>query len=224
MRCQNAAMDAPTPVDLETWPRRRHFEHYLRTVPCTYSLTAEIDVTAFVAAARATRARAYIAQVWAIATVVNRHEEFRMTLTESGTPAIWTHLDPSFAVFRAERETFMSLSAPYDPEFAVFAASAAKVIAEHADSEDLFPQGGGPPNTFDISSIPWTDFTGFTLHIRDGWSHLAPIFTLGRYVERDGRVLLPLSVQVHHAVADGFHTARLVNDLRGVFADASWLG
>ncbi|MFC8599839.1 CatA-like O-acetyltransferase [Isoptericola sp. NPDC057191] len=50
------------------------------------------------------------------------------------------------------------------------------------------------------------------------------IFTLGRYVERDGRVLLPLAVQVHHAVADGFHTARLVNELQELLADPAWVG
>ncbi|WP_420707007.1 CatA-like O-acetyltransferase [Streptomyces sp. NRRL F-2664] len=64
-----------------------------------------------------------------------------------------------------------------------------------------------------MSSVPWASFTGF--NIGSGWDHLAPIFTLGRYTERDGRVLLPLAVQVHHAAADGFHSTRLINELQG---------
>lgn len=33
-------------------------------------------------------------------------------------------------------------------------------------------------------------------------------------MRRGGRVLLPLAVQVHHGVCDGFHTCRLVNELQ----------
>ena len=34
------------PVDYETWPRRPYFEHYFHNLPCTYSLTTELDITA----------------------------------------------------------------------------------------------------------------------------------------------------------------------------------
>ena len=34
---------------------------------------------------------------------------------------------------------------------------------------------------------------------------------------------MPLAVQVNHAAADGFHTARLVNELRELLSDGSWI-
>ena len=74
-----------------------------------------------------------------------------------------------------------------------------------------------------MSSLPWTSFTGFTLNIDGGGRHLAPIFTLGRYVERDGRTLLPVALQIHHAAADGFHASRLLNELGALLNDPSWL-
>ncbi|MEV4392998.1 type A chloramphenicol O-acetyltransferase [Nonomuraea sp. NPDC049607] len=215
-------MDVPTPVDLDAWPRRQHFEHY-RRVPCTYSITVEVDVTAFAAALRQSRRKSYIAQIWALATVVNRHDEFRMCLTTSGEPAVWPVAHPAFTVFNAERETFSCVWAPYDPDFGAFHDVAAPLLAEHSRAADFFPQGAPPANTFDVSSLPWASFTGFNLNIGDNWDHLAPIFTLGRYTERDGRVLLPLAVQAHHAVADGFHSARLVNELQELVADPAWL-
>ncbi|OWA04692.1 chloramphenicol acetyltransferase CAT [Streptomyces sp. CS227] len=219
----DAPIPTPTPIHLDTWPRRQHFDHYRRRVPCTYAMTVEVDVTAFAAALRRSPRKSYLAQVWALATVVNRHDAFRMCLTASGDPAVWPVVHPAFTVFNPERETFACVWAPYDPDFGTFHDAAAPLLAEHSRATDFFPQGTPPPNAFDVSSLPWASFTGFTLDIRDGWDHLAPIFTLGRYTERDGRLLLPLSVQIHHAAADGFHTARLIDELRTLFADPTWL-
>lgn len=216
-------MTSPTPIDLATWPRRPHFEYYRAAVACTYAMTVEIDVTEAVPALRAAGRNAYLAQVWALASVVNAHEEFRMCLTADGAPAVWDVVHPSFTIFNAARETFSSVSCAFDPDFAAFHDAATAIVAEHRGAEVVFPQGAPPANSFDVSSLPWASFTGFQLNIRDAWDHLAPIFTLGRYAERDGRLFLPLAIQVHHAAVDGFHASRLVNELQALFAEPGWV-
>ncbi|WFR68816.1 CatA-like O-acetyltransferase [Curtobacterium flaccumfaciens] len=47
--------------------------------------------------------------------------------------------------------------------------------------------------------------------------------TIGRYRFVEGRTIMPLVVQVNHAVADGFHGSRLVEELQTVFAEAGWV-
>ena len=59
--------------------------------------------------------------------------------------------------------------------------------------------------------------------MRDGWQHLLPIVTLGRYREAQGRTTMPLAIQIHHAAPDGFHTARLIQELQELFSHPSWL-
>jgi chloramphenicol O-acetyltransferase type A len=110
----------------------------------------------------------------------------------------------------------------YDGDFEAFHHTAAALLAEHRHAMAFFPQGTLPPNTFDVSSVPWTSFTGFNLNIENGSGHLAPIFTLGRYIRRSGRVMLPLAIQAHHAAVDGFHVGRLVRELQDLLADPSW--
>ncbi|WP_022885336.1 type A chloramphenicol O-acetyltransferase [Glaciibacter superstes] len=214
-------MTEKRPIDMSTWARRETFEHYRGRVPCTYSATVELDVTEFLAAVKATGRKVYPAQVWAIATVVNRHEEFRVSVDEEGNPSVWDVVHPSFTVFNPERETFATVWAAYDPSFPLFHDQAVELLATHRTSVNMFPQSDTPENVFDISSIPWMRFTGFDLHIKPGYDHYLPIFTLGQFTERDGRTTMPFAVQIHHAAADGFHTARLVNELQEVFASAS---
>lgn len=216
-------MNVAHPIDLATWPRREHFEHYRDRVPCTYAVTVEVDVTRMVAALRDSERKTYIAQVWALASIVNRHAEFRMTLTDDGEPAIWDMLHPAFTVFNPERETFACVWSAFDSDFGRFHDAAAPLLEIHRSATSFSPQGDAPANTFDVSSLPWTQFTGFSLQIDGGSNHLLPIFTLGRYIERDGRTFLPLAIQMHHAAADGFHTARLVDEFTDLVGDPTWL-
>jgi hypothetical protein len=78
-------MGRPEPIDMATWARAEHFEHYRTRVPCSYAITVEIDVTELTALRRSGR-KTYAALVWAPATVVNRHDEFRLTLGRHGSP------------------------------------------------------------------------------------------------------------------------------------------
>ncbi|MEN0103127.1 MAG: CatA-like O-acetyltransferase [Curtobacterium sp.] len=219
----DAMTPAPTPIDLDTWPRREHFEHYRDTVPCTYAMTVDVDVTDFVRALGDTGRKTYPAQIWALATAVNRHREFRMTLQPDRSPAIWDVVHPVFTVFNPERETFSAVWVPYDDDFGTFHDAAVDALATYRTATTMFPQQPRPANLFDVSSLPWRSFSGFTIQVRDGWDHLLPIFTIGRYHERDGRTLMPLAVQVHHAAADGFHTTRLIADVERLLAEPSWL-
>ena len=72
----------------------------------------------------------------------------------------------------------------------------------------------GTANTFDVSMIPWFTFTSFNLNIFGDGRYLLPIFTMGKWVEQNGRRMLPLAIQVHHAVCDGYHVGQFVECLQ----------
>jgi chloramphenicol O-acetyltransferase type A len=211
-------------IDLDQWARREHFEHYRTRVPCSFELTVDLDVTDFVEAIRASRSKTYASQIWAIATVVNRHAEFRMQLLEDGAPAVWDVVHPMFTVFHPSTETFSALVVPYDEDPRRFHEAAVATMEQYRDDVRMFPQDDRPSNVFDVSTLPGASFTGFALHVRDGWDHLMPIVTLGRYRVEGDRTVLPVALQVNHAASDGFHASRFVRELGELFADPSWVG
>lgn len=220
----NADVNQPEKINMATWARAEHFAYYRTAVPCTYAITVEIDVTALTTALRLAGRKTYPTQLWALAAVVNRHPEFRLTIDHDGSPATWPVLHPSFTVFNPDRGTFASVWTPFEQDFPKFHARVIDLLTEHRNATRFFPQGELPPDTFDVSSVPWTSFTSFALHIAAGWKHFLPIFTLGGHVERDGRTRLPLAIQVHHAAADGFHVGHFVDDFRAMMAQPDWVG
>lgn len=45
-------------------------------------------------------------------------------------------------------------------------------------------------------------------------TYLVPIFTIGKYFEQNNKIFIPMSIQVHHAVCDGYHTSRFINEVQ----------
>lgn len=201
-----------TLIDRETWPRRAYFEHYFTHVPCTYSAVFKLDITRL----RASGKKLYVTLLHGISTLVNRHQEFRMTCTADGEVGFYDQVHPCYTVFHKDTETFSNLWTAYTPDYEAFCAAYREDMAVYGDRQGMTGKPDVPPNTFPVSMIPWASFEGFNLNLQNGYDYLPPIFTMGKFYEEGGRVLLPLAVQVHHAVCDGFHLCRLVNEVQAL--------
>lgn len=67
---------------------------------------------------------------------------------------------------------------------------------------------------FQCSPMPWISYTHIS-HTNSGKKENAtPLFDWGKYFERDGRILLPFSVQAHHSFVDEIHVGKLADALQ----------
>lgn len=211
-------------IDIEAWPRKEYFAHYHGAVPCTYSITVNLPAARLLSETKRRGFKFYPAMLYVLTQAVNNHAEFRIARDADGCLGTWQALWPAYTVFDEKSESFSSLCTPCGADFAAFHADYLKHVAQYGAKGVLCPQPDMPRNTFPVSAIPWAQFTGFTLHLPKSDDYFAPIFTIGKYFSQGGETLLPLSVQVHHAVADGFHTARLLNDCANLMQNcAAWL-
>jgi chloramphenicol O-acetyltransferase type A len=73
--------------------------------------------------------------------------------------------------------------------------------------------------------LPWISFTSFS-HARNwGREDSVPKIAFGRFTKENERTLLPMSVEVHHALVDGLHVGRFVNKMEeAVIEPATYLG
>ena len=116
------------------------------------------------------------------------------------------------------------LYTPFNQDFRTFYDSCIRDIETFGDSDVLFPQSDVPENVFTISSLPWVGFTGFNLNVYGEGEYLPPIFTIGRYVEQNGKRYMPLAIQAHHAVCDGFHVGKFAEALQSMATESkNWL-
>ena len=194
-----------TVIDREHWPRKEYFEHYLHTVPCTYSMTVEIDITSV----RQKKLKLYPTMLYFLAKTVNGMEQFRMSFRESGELVLYETMSPCYTVFHKETKTFSNLWTEYASQYSEFCRRYDEDIACFGAIEAMNAKPHQPENCFTVSMLPWAAFESFHLHV-DGYEYLRPIFTLGKYRKRDGRYWIPMAVQVHHAVCDGYHVCSFI--------------
>lgn len=202
-------------IDKETWYRKEYFQHYFSEIPCTYSMTTKLDITKL----KNSNNKLYPAMLYLITKVVNNHNEFRTSFDTNGQLGIFDEMLPCYTVFNKETETFSNIWTEYCEDYDVFCKSYEKDIKMYSSVKKMIAKPDIPVNTFSVSMIPWTTFEGFNLNLQKGYDYLLPIFTMGKYYKENGKYFLPLAIQVHHAVCDGFHVCSFVNELQKLIED-----
>jgi chloramphenicol O-acetyltransferase type A len=195
----------PRVIDIEGWARREQFELF-RSYGYPYlSLTAEIDITHLRRTLKAKRVSFTVGFVHAVACAANAVAPFRQRLRGD---AVVEHeaVHPAIAVLTAD-EQFRFCTLPYCAGFAEFARDATERIEEARWAASL----GAEPCRDDflyVTVIPWVSFTSFVHPVPLDPPCSVPRIAWGRFEEKGDRIVLPLNVQVHHALVDGIHVGR----------------
>ncbi|WP_373964041.1 type A chloramphenicol O-acetyltransferase [Kosakonia sacchari] len=202
-----------TTVDLSRWARKEHFEAFQTFAQCTFSQTVQLDITTLLKHIKAVGWKIYPTLIFLIAKIVNKHTEFRMAIKDNEL-VIWNDIHPCYTIFHDETETFSSLWSHYDGNIHHFLDIYSEDVARYGNNLSYLPKEESRENVFFVSANPWVSFTGFNINIANMQNFFAPMFTIGKYYQQGEKILLPLAVQVHHAVCDGFHVSRLINELQ----------
>ena len=203
-------------INKETWKRRPYFEHYFNQIRCTYSITVNIDISQLILFKEKYHIKLYPLLIYATTKAVNNHEEFRTAINDKGELGVWEKLSPCYTIFHKENESFSNLWTEWNNDLKTFLFNYEQDIRLFGYNYNINAKPNTPANTFPLSSLPWTTFTGFNLNIFTDGSYLLPIFTYGKYFQQNNKCLIPLSIQVHHAVCDGFHVSRLINEIQQI--------
>jgi chloramphenicol O-acetyltransferase type A len=203
-----------TRIDMNTWKRRELFKHFTEVAPCSFSMTANLDITRFRKAQKEHGFKLYPMLICLIAGAVNAMPEFRTAFHKSGELVIYDILHPSYTIFDKNSELFSAIWTEFDGDLNAMYQAVLNDMKQYGDTGQYCPKPDTPENLFNISAIPWTSFTGFNLNLFRAEKYLLPIFTIGKFFEQNSSVQLPLAIQAHHAVCDAYHVSRLLKRLQ----------
>lgn len=119
-----------------------------------------------------------------------------------------------YTIFNKKSELFSAISTNANENFKKFYDMYISDVELYNGTGKMFPKTPIPENVVNISMIPWTSFTGFNLNINNNPNYLLPIITTGGFTNRNSSIYLPLSLQIHHSVCDGFHAGLFMNKVQ----------
>lgn len=197
-------------IDKDTYYRKGVFRHFSEDCRCSASMTARIDVTELVNYSRQTGTGFYVNFLYILSKVLNSRDDYKMGyLWQSGELICYDSINPTQYVFHEDTETCTPVYTTYDADYDVFRKNALEDIKRAKETREYAPDAANHPNWFDASYISWLSYDSLHIELPDGHLFFAPIVNWGKYREENGRLVMPVSVRMNHAVADGFLIANV---------------
>jgi len=92
-----------------------------------------------------------------------------------------------------------------------FVAKALPEIERVQQLEGLcFDEKTSRTDVIHYSSIPWIKFTALTHARHNAREDSVPKISFGQYREKNDKLLMPVSVTVHHGLMDGYHVGQFL--------------
>lgn len=186
--------------------RRRHFEFFNSMNHPHFNLCGNVEITGFLQRIKAGGVPFTPALVWELSACANAIPEFRQRI-RAGEVVEHERVHPSFSTETEEADFFSFCETEYGEDRADFIRRAVRRM-EQMRTDPSMEDAPGRDDYLFMSAIPWISFTSMQHAMHYHPTDSVPRITWGKYFARGEKILLPLSVQVHHAVADGRHVGR----------------
>lgn len=192
-------------IDLETYPRKQHFE-YFRTLSYPYfGITAEVDVTDVLAWCKANKRSFYLTLMHIAALAADEVPEFRRRIHDGGL--VEYSECPTSHVEMMEDDTFCYCRLDHHMPLEEYYIKATEA-QEACRSRDGLLAEDDEESMYFISAVPWLHYTQLIQPVAGG-EESNPRISWGRYEKNhEGRMMMPVTVLAHHALMDGLHVSR----------------
>lgn len=138
---------------------------------------------------------------------VNAIEEFRYRI-EDGKVVRYDKIHCSTTALNANN-LFAFAFMPYTDKFEDFYIQAQEEIAKIKLITNMnLNEDNGRLNVIHYSTVPWFSFTGLTHERNFAIQDSIPKLIFGKYFKEGNKLLLPLSINAHHGLMDGYHVGQ----------------
>src|ERR1700677_2436362 len=193
-------------IDLEKWERRALFPFFHAFSEPFHGVCLRVDCTATYDFATAQGFSVFLSLLHRSLVAAQQIENFHTRIVD-GTVWRYEVVNGGSAVGRPNG-TIGFAHYPYRERIAECVSEASIEVERVRQRDDL--ERPEDANLIRYSTLPWFDFTSIS-HARDlSREDSAPRITFGKITEAGGRCTMPVSIHVHHALADGLHVAQFV--------------
>ena len=194
--------------DVNSWPRKSQYDFFKTYDDPFFNLTTELDVTNLYTYCKKNDLSFFLACLHFAVESANEILEFRLRIIDDQLFE-FEKINIGSTVLN-DNNTFSFCYFEKRDSLPAFDTHGKKVLKNHAKQVD-FDSNKDSLNLIYASSLPWIKFTSIK-HARSIEREKSgiPKFVFGKFFEINNTKKMPFSIEVHHALIDGFHVAKFL--------------
>src|SRR5436190_8805040 len=203
-------------LEVANWSRRELFEFFIGYTNPYFNVCTQIDVTSLKQFVSERGTRTSLALHYFTLRVANEIEPFRYRLKD-GKVFVYDVVNGGTTVL-LPNESFTYAYFDYHRDFETFVSEMGKAVeAVRTGSGELKPTLRD--DVIYHTTLPWISFTSFAHARNAGRGESIPRIVFGKFRREGDRLLMPFSVEVHHALMDGLHVGRYLSRWEQALSD-----
>lgn len=194
-----------TVIHKDNWPRKELYDFFAPMSHPFYSLTFPVDVTALKRYTKSNSISFYYGMVYAVTKAMESVEAFRYKCRGEEI-VLHDRLVPSFTDLKPGSDRFYIVTLEAGDDLKEFCRRAKE--ASSAQTELITQGPWAVDEEIFFTCLPWFPVTGLTNERNVDPGDSVPRASWGKYEERDGRLMLSLSLELNHRLLDGVHVGQ----------------
>mgnify|MGYP001828644498 CR=1 FL=1 len=209
-------------LDIDNWHRRHQFEFFKNYDVPFFNICADVDVSKLYAWSREDDGPSFfLASFYLSLRAANKIEPFRYRL--DGKSVLVHEVIHGGTTVMRDDETFGFAYFDYDTSYARFEASGLEILDRARKASGSLDDRPDMGDVIYYSIIPWVHFTSFAHARQLGTGNSIPKIVFGKHTDKAGTRLMPVSVEVHHALMDGLDVGRFFERFQALLDDPTAL-
>jgi chloramphenicol O-acetyltransferase type A len=212
LRRKNKSM--PKNVDVESWNRKNTYEFFKDYEDPFFNITANLDVTALYRFCKEKNLSFALSNLFYSLRAANEIREFRIRL-QNEKLIEFEQIHATQTILQPD-ETFSFCYFEMKPDVFEF-NEAGRIALEKYKKLNTFDVETDRLDLIYYSVIPWISFTSFKHASRFDKLQTIPRIVFGKVFDDAQTKKMPMSVEVQHAIMDGFHVGKFFSGLQEKF-------
>ncbi len=201
-------------VDIKKWSRYHQYTFFKSYDLPFFNICTELDVTDVVLRCKKHDYSFFISSLYASLYTANDIPEFKYRIKQQEVIE-YENIHAGSTVLN-EDNTFSFCYFDYCAQFKDFNNNAKHQMSLSRSGNLALEVKKEALDLIHYSSIPWISFSSFSHARKLDKDDSIPKIVFGKYHEKSGRFFMPLSVEVHHALMDGYHVGQYFSRLQEI--------
>lgn len=197
-------------IDMDTYPRRAHFDYFRSLQNPMLGLTVDVDVTALRDFCRAEGCSFFLAFLRVAARAANAVPQLRQRIRDGGIVE-YDACGTSHVELRGDG-TYGYCTLHHDAPWREYLARAEEERARCREKASI-EEDADVDGLYFVTALPWLRYVQL-IQPTAGGDESNPRISWGRFeADHRGRLMMPVTLLAHHGLVDGLHVARFYEGL-----------